>query len=259
PKDFYYYPFGGPHPIRDKQEVFPKRSKRIQGKPKISVFLSGGGTNLQQIIEGIENNKIDAEIIDVVSNKADAYGLERAKKHTIPTTVLPYQGEFSDQQKRAVYDKSLINHIEKTKPDLIVLAGWMMVLGNTFLEAMQQWEIPVINLHPALMTEDHQPQVKTSKGAIPVLRGQLHEVLEQTFAQNLPLNGVTVHQIIPADIYDTGPIIISAEVSRKASDTKETYEKKIHQTEHLLLPTAIKRVLHVMQSGIDVSKGEFPW
>jgi len=257
PKDFYWTPFGGPHPIRGKQEVFPKRKHLITGKPKISIFISGGGTNLQGMIDMIKKGDLNAEIVSVVSNNPDAYGLERAKKSKIPTFVLAYTGKRTDKKAREQYEKELLKHIEKVKPDLIQLAGWNFVFGETFLKQTQKLQIPVINQHPALLTNKKSETIATSQGIIPVFRGG--HVIQEPFKQNYPVSGFTVHQVLPSDGFDTGPVILTAEVHRHPDDTLETWEKKIRETEYLFLPTAIKRVLHVMESGIDISTGEFPW
>lgn len=256
-EDFYYYPFGGPHPIRGKQPELAKLKKKLRSKPKISVFVSGSGTNLQKIIDTIESGSIAAEISSVVSNKADAYGLERAKKHSIPTAVIPYTGKLTDTEARKIYDQKLIEHIKATDPDLVVLSGWMMVVGEAFLKEMQQLEIPVINLHPALMTRDLSENVATSRGVLPVIRGI--NAIQKAFDANYPVSGVTVHQILPGENFDIGPIILKAEVRRKNDDTLERWEKRMHETEYMLLPTAINRLLHVMKYNIDVSQGNFRW
>jgi folate-dependent phosphoribosylglycinamide formyltransferase PurN len=158
-----------------------------------------------------------------------------------------------------MYDKKLIKHLQETSPDLIVLAGWMRILGDSFLKAMRELEITVINLHPALMTEKFEKTVPTSQGSIPVLRGQGKHIFKEIFEKNFPVTGVTIHQILPGDTFDVGPIILKAEVRRHKDDTVESWEKRIHATEYILLPTAIKRVLHVMKQNIDISKGKFPW
>jgi formyltetrahydrofolate-dependent phosphoribosylglycinamide formyltransferase len=258
-EEFYYTPFGGPHPIRDNQTPIPKMKKKLSKKPKLSIFISGSGTNLQQIINAIESNYLDAEIIDVLSNKNDAYGLIRAKKHELRSTVIPYTEKLSNKSARSTYSKKLIEHIKRTKPDLIILAGWLMVLDDNFLQELQSMEIPVINLHPALMTPILDETIQTSKGRIPVLRGWGMNVIKPPFENKLLLSGITVHQILPKNKYDVGPIIMKAEVHRKPDDNLASWEKKIHDTEHMLLPTAVKRVLHVMKNGIDISKGEYAW
>jgi len=257
PKDFYWTPFGGPHPIRGKQEVFPKLKHKIADKPKISIFISGSGTNLQVIIDAIKKGELNAEIVSVVSNNPDAYGLERAKKAKIPTFVLEFKGKRTDTKARQHYEEQLLKHIDEVKPDLIHLSGWNFVLGDTFLKATQQKQIPVINQHPALLTNKKSETIATSHGIIPVFRGG--HVIQDPFKQNLPVSGFTVHQVLPDDGFDTGPVILTAEAHKHSDDTLETWKKRVRETEHLFLPTAIKRVLHVMQSGIDISTGEFPW
>ncbi len=256
-EDFYYTPFGGPHPIRDKQLPLPKRKRKIIGKPKITVFISGDGTNLQEIINGVENKDIDADIIGVLSNKKDAYGLKRAKKHKIPTIALPYNAKLSDKKARSQYEEQLLKEVLHIKPDLIVLAGWMMVLGDKFVKETQNMEIPIINLHPALMTQTPDEKIQTSRGKLPIIRGV--DAIKTSYENNVPVSGITVHQILPGNNFDVGPIIMKAEFSKKPEDTFESWEKKAHATEYALLPTALKRVLHVMKSGIDISKGGFIW
>jgi amidophosphoribosyltransferase len=256
-ENFYYYPFGGPHPIRGKQEEFAKVKKPIANEPNICVFISGSGTNLQKIIDEVEKGSLKANISSVVSNNADAYGLERAKKHNIPTAVIPYEGKLKDNELRKVYDQKLIKHIKETKPDLLILAGWMMVIGEDFLKEVQKLEIPVINLHPALMSSNYSETVATSRGVMPVIRGI--DAIKKAFNANLPVSGVTVHQILPGDNFDVGPIVLKAEVRRKTNDTIESWGKRMHDTEYMILPLAIKRVLHVMKYNIDISRGEFPW
>ncbi len=256
-EDFYHYIFGGPHPVRDEQFVFKKMHKKINSKPKISIFVSGSGTNLQKIIDRIESNDINAKIISVLSNKEDAYATIRAKKHNIPISIIPYQGKLSDKKTRENYEEKLTAEVKNTNPDLIILSGWMLVLGYKFLKEMQNLEIPVINLHPSLMTKEFKETIRTSKGKIPVIRGA--HAIREAYDQNLPVSGVTVHQVIPSENFDIGPIILKSEVARHKNDSFETWEKKIHETEYQVLPTAIKRVLHVISQNIDISKGDFVW
>lgn len=258
PKDFYYTPFGGPHPIRSKQEVFPKRTKKSNGKLKLCIFISGSGTNLQKIIDHIESGDIAAEIAAVISNNKDAYGLVRALQHNIPTVIREYTGKLKDQEARKQYEKVLIKELQRINPDIILLSGWMFVLGDTFLKAMQKMEIPVINHHPALLSKTLANIVATSRGDIPVIRG--HHGFKDAYDKNLPVSGITVHQILPGDEYDVGPIIMKAEVRRRKEDTQESFEKRIREAEYLLLPTALKRILHTMNHyNFDISKGDFPW
>ena len=256
-EDFYYSPFGGPHPMRGPQEIFPKRKKKRKGKLKLCVFLSGSGTNLQKIIDCIASGEINAEIACVISNKVDALGLVRAKKHHIPTKILPYKGKLQDKTARIEYEKELVKHIQDIDPDVILLSGWMLILKDTFLKGVQSLGIPVFNQHPALLSETDDNHVVTSRGSIPVIRG--HDSFTESFEKNLPVSGVTFHQILPGDSFDVGPIILKAEVRRRADDTRESWEKKIRAMEYLMLPTALKRIIHVLEYDIDLSKGKFPW
>lgn len=257
PQNYYYTPFGGPHPIKGTQENFAIRKQKATEKPKICFFISGAGTNLQVIMDCIDKGEINAEIVSVISNNPNAYGLTRAKKHNIKTFILPYQKNRSDKEERKQYEKELIKHIEEVNPDLIQLSGWNFIFGKTFLEAMLKKEIPIINQHPALLTKSSSDTIATSQGYTPVIRGS--HAIQDAYKQNLPVSGFTVHQILPNDSFDMGPIILTAEVKRHTEDTQESWEKRIRETEYLFLPTAVKRILHVIQHGIDISKGEFPW
>lgn len=258
-EDFYYTPFGGPHPIRDKQIPLPKRSKKILGKVKIAVFASSKskGKNLGKIIDHIENEDIDAQIINVLSSSKDSPSLERAEKHKIPSTVINYEGKLNDNKNRKSYEEKLINHIKNIKPDLILLSGWSFVLSDFFVKKIQEMQIPIINHHPALLTTDDSDTVQTSRGRIPVVRG--NNKFKASFESNALVSGLSVHQILPGNLYDVGPVIMKAEVRKRTSDTLESWEERNRETEYLLLPTAIKRVIHVMKNNIDISKGEFIW
>jgi formyltetrahydrofolate-dependent phosphoribosylglycinamide formyltransferase len=256
-EDFYYYPFGGPHPIRDPQHEFTKLKKKINSKPKIAVLISGTGTNLQEIIDQVNNGDIEAKIVSVISNKKDAYGFKRAEVHNIPSFILPYEGKLNDLKKRKEYDKLLLDLVLKTETNIIVLAGWTFILGDEFLSSVAQKEIPVINLHPALLTNHLKDTIPTSRGTIPVIRGS--HAIKDAFDRHLPVSGVTVHQVLAEKNFDIGPVILTEEVRIWNNDTFEIFEKRIHEAEYRALPTAIKRVIHVMKEGVDVSKGGFYW
>ena len=96
----------------------------------------------------------------------------------------------------------------------------------------------------------------TSHGKIPVIRGS--HAIEDAYNQNVRVSGVTVHQVVPGP-FDTGPVILQEEVHRINGESLEEWEQRIHSTEYRILPTALKRVIHVMKQGVDVSDGKFPW
>ena len=124
---------------------------------RILVLISGNGTNLQALIDASANSKIpDVEIVHVISNRKDAYGLQRAEKAGISTSyhnLLQYKRQHRDQSAekiRAIYDKDLADMVLKKSPDLVVCAGFMHILADTFLQPLQEADVSIINLHPAL-------------------------------------------------------------------------------------------------------------
>ena len=257
PEDFCYHCFGGPHPVRDFKELLPQREKPIEGQPRVVVFISGSGTNLQKLIDGKENGSLDMEIVGVLANKDTAYGLERAAQHGIEPTVIPSKGRWQDSELRRQFENEIFEYVQEKRPDVIVLAGWMAILGDDLLTQLFENHITVINLHPALLPQEAVDEILTSRGTMPVLRGA--HAIKDAFEQSLPVSGVTVHQVLPHNMYDVGPILLQEEVHRDPDDTLETWEAKIHATEYRVLPTALNRVIHYLIHNIDPSQGTVPW
>jgi phosphoribosylglycinamide formyltransferase 1 len=181
---------------------------------RIVVLASGSGTNLQAIIDACALGKLDAEVAAVVSDQVDAYALERARTHHIPAVALPR----IEGQKRAEYDERLSATVAEHRPDWIVMAGFMRLLGATFLDHFPN---KVVNLHPAL------------PGELP----GTHAV-ERAFAQHLiglrTESGVMVH-LVPDEGVDDGPVLATATVPFEVEDTLETFSARVHETEHRLL------------------------
>lgn len=187
---------------------------------KIGVLVSGGGTNLQAIIDNINNKNIDGKIVAVVSNKSDAYALERAKKNNIDADYInPKQFNSKDE-----YEQFLINYFNKKNAELIVLAGFMVILGNKFIKA---FENRIINIHPSL---------------IPSFCGTGYygiKVHEAALKKGVKITGATVHFVDEGA--DTGPIIIQKAVEVRDDDTPETLQKRVmEQAEWVIYPQAIK-------------------
>ena len=180
----------------------------------LAVLVSGRGSNLQAIIDRIESGNLDAQISVVVSNAADAYGLIRAKNYGIPTRTLSPR-DYSD---RRDYDGALARMIEKFHPDLIVLAGYMLVLTPAFLDVFPQ---RVINIHPALLP------------AFPGTHAQ-----KQALDYGVKVAGCTVHFVDAGT--DTGPIIAQRVVPVLDDDTEDTLAARILEQEHMILPTVIQ-------------------
>jgi len=181
---------------------------------KIIVLLSGNGSNLQKIIEHIDSGDINAEVSAVISNRPDAYGLQRATEANIPTIVLEHT-HFSDRES---FDESLAQIIDSYEPDLIVLAGFMRILSDTFVE---RFKGKLINIHPSLLPK--YKGLHTHKRAIE--DGETE-------------HGASVHFVIPE--LDAGNVILQGVVPVKPNDTEESLAERVHLIEHIIYPQAIK-------------------
>lgn len=207
---------------------------------RIAVLISnkGTGSNLAAIIKAIETHKIkNAKIVVVVSNKADAYGLIRAKRKKIPTVVMNLKEFINRGKNRKDYDKSLGRLLKKVyKVDLVVLAGWMLILS---LEFIKYFPMKTINLHPCLLPDGNDDYVYLSDGTkIRVIRGShTNDVVQFALDQSYPSTGSTVHFI--TDKVDQGPVIIRSEVKIARDDTVETLYTRMKKEEYKILPQAI--------------------
>lgn len=190
---------------------------------RLVVLVSGGGTNLQAIIDACADGQLDAEVTRVVSNRADAFGLERARLAGIDARHVPVDG-----RSRAIYDGVLSQVVAEVSPDLVVLAGWMRLLTNNFVR-----RFPVVNIHPAL------------PGSFPGMHA-----IDRAFAawQNgeITESGVMVHWV-PDEGVDDGPVIAVRPVEILPDDTPESFEARMRRTEHELYIEALATVLPELQ------------
>ncbi|HEX9445878.1 MAG TPA: phosphoribosylglycinamide formyltransferase [Candidatus Binatia bacterium] len=180
----------------------------------LGVLLSGGGTNLQAIIDAIEARRLDAEIRVVVSNRESAYGLTRAKNHSLATEVLDHK-KFTS---REAYDEALVALLGARGVELVVLAGFMRLLSPVLVKAYSN---RIMNIHPALLP------------AFPGLHGQ-----KQAVEHGVRFAGCTVHFV--NEECDQGPIIVQAVVPAFPDDTEETLAARILKQEHVIYPRAIQ-------------------
>ena len=195
---------------------------------RLAVLISGNGSNLQAIIDQIAAGDLDAEIAVVVSNRADAYGLQRATAAGIPTEVLSLAEVRAAGGDRATYEVELAELVGRYKPDLIVLAGWMLILSNDFL---MRFTPSVINLHPAL------PGVFPGTNAIARAYDAYH-------AGDIKHTGVMVHRVI--EEVDAGTVIVQEPVPIFPDDSLEDLEERIHMVEHNLIVAAVDMVLRTL-------------
>lgn len=189
---------------------------------RITVMVSGGGTNLQAIIDGIENGSIpNAEIVRIISSNPNAYSLERAKKHRIGSMVIG-KSNYPDINERT---REIIAALDEVKTDLVVLAGYMSILEPRLIEAYRG---KIINIHPSLIP----------KYCGAGFYGK--HVHEAVLAAGECESGATVHFVDEG--VDTGPIIIQEKVSVLDGDTAETLAARVLETEHKILQEAVKTI-----------------
>jgi len=189
---------------------------------RLIVLISGNGSNLQALIDAIAAGTLNARIVLVVSNRKDAYGLQRAANAGIPTLYFPLRPYRDGHRTRQDYDADLAARLLPYQPDLIVMAGWMHIFSGHFLAHFPR---RVINLHPAL------PGVFNGPNAI-----------ERAFEafQNGEINhsGCIVHYAIPE--VDEGEVIVQARVPFLPDDTLETFAARMHETEHQIIVQAVR-------------------
>lgn len=183
-------------------------------KINIAVLASGNGSNLQAIIDHIEEGILPVNIKVVISNKAGAFALERASKHNIEAIFVDTM-QFSSRQD---YERKLIELLDERQVDLVVLAGYMLLVTEVFVD---KYYGRLINLHPALL-----PSFPGTDGIGDALK------------YGCKVTGVTVHFVDKG--CDTGPIILQEPIKVKDGETHEQLAERIHKIEHEVLPRAIR-------------------
>jgi phosphoribosylglycinamide formyltransferase-1 len=183
-------------------------------KPTIAVLVSGSGSNLQAIIDASEKGEIPCKVGIVISNKADAYGLVRAKRHGIPTEVVDHRA-FPGREE---FDAKLVEILRGSGAELVCLAGFMRVLTPLFVRAFPN---RILNIHPALL-----PSFPGTHGP------------RQALSYGVRFSGCTVHFLDEG--VDTGPVIVQAIVPVYDDDTEETLAARILVQEHRIYPMAIR-------------------
>lgn len=190
---------------------------------RVVVMVSGGGTNLQAIIDAINNKDItNTEIVAVISNNHGVYALERAKNAGIDAVVVSPK----DFENRLAFNEALLETVDSYKPDLIVLAGFLVVIPEQMIDA---YENRIINIHPSL---------------IPSFCGTGYyglKVHEAALSRGVKITGATVHYVDKGT--DTGPIIMQKAVEVKEGDTPKTLQQRVmEEAEWKILPAAINKI-----------------
>ncbi|MDG1203315.1 MAG: phosphoribosylglycinamide formyltransferase [SAR86 cluster bacterium] len=183
---------------------------------KIIVLISGNGSNLQAIIDSCKSGMIGGNVVGVISNKANVFGLERAKKNNIPSEVINHNN-FGTREE---FDQELVTSIRSYQPDLIVLAGFMRILSPIMTSAFKN---KMINIHPSLLPK--YPGLKTH---------------EQVIANNDAEHGVTIHSV--SEELDGGPIIAQSKIVVHKNQQLEDLIERIHKIEHKIFPKVISMI-----------------
>lgn len=192
---------------------------------KIAVLVSGNGSNLQVLIDQMQSGKLPIDIVAVVSNKADAYALTRAKNANIATVVID-KNEQGKTYKRAEFERLALHVLKPLGVDLVVLAGFMKILTPLFINGVKdELNAPMINLHPSLL---------------PAYKGL--DTHERVLKSGERYHGCSVH-LVTAEL-DAGRLLSQAMLDVHANDTPATLQNRVHALEHMLLPRTIDFIVH---------------
>jgi phosphoribosylglycinamide formyltransferase len=214
---------------------------------RITVLISGNGSNLQALIDASSTNLLqNTSIVRVISNKKSAYGLTRAQSAGIPTKYHNLisgkylaSGEKSEEVKqkaRVAYDADLAKIVLEDKPDLVVCAGWMHILAPSFLDPLKEADVPVINLHPALPGE--------YDGANAIQRAY-EDFQKGTLKEGR--TGIMVHYVISE--VDRGTPLLVREVQCKEGESLDELEQRIHNEEHdLIVKGTAQAIVELLES-----------
>ena len=185
--------------------------------PRFAVFASGSGSNFQAIIEAMNKGELSGELVLVVSDKPDAYVLERARNAEVEAFAIS-PSSFSS---KAAYEQAILEHLLERDVEWIVLAGYMRLIGEVLLNA---YENRIVSIHPSLL---------------PSFPGK--DAIGQAMKQGVKITGVTVHLVDSG--MDTGPILAQQAVE-VVEDNKEATEKRIHAVEHELYAKTLQHLWH---------------
>lgn len=183
---------------------------------RIGVLISGSGTNLQAIIDACAEERLDADVAVVISNKEEAYGAERARKAGVPAVWV----DRTEYTTFRAYNEAIRDVLQAYEVDVVAMAGYMRLLGKEVLEAFPD---RILNIHPSLL-----PSFPGPSG------------IREAFEYGVKVTGVTVH--IASERFDEGPIIAQGVVEVAEDETLESLEARIHEVEHRIYPAALQLI-----------------
>ena len=193
---------------------------------QLVILISGNGSNLQAILDAGSLGELDAKVVSVISNKADAYGLVRAKNAGVESIYFPRQ----ENESRREYDERLAIEVKSKQVTYIILAGWMRILTSAFLDHFPN---RVINLHPAL------PNAFPGTHAI-------ERAFEAYQRGEIKHTGVMVH-LVPDEGVDNGPVLGQQVIYFQPDESLQQFEVRVHEVEHKLLVSTLKNVLEEIE------------
>jgi len=194
----------------------------VTSPSRLVVFISGNGSNLQAILDACNSGQLNAKVVAVISNKADVYGLTRARNAGIEAIHFPKLENESRQE----YDARLAVYVSTCLPDYVILAGYMRILSSSFLPSFPN---KVVNLHPAL------PNTFPGTHAI-------ERAFEAYQRGEIKHTGIMVH-LVPDEGVDNGPVLATEIVPIHKDDTLESLEERVHQIEHHILVQTLKTII----------------
>jgi phosphoribosylglycinamide formyltransferase-1 len=208
----------------------------VPRRPRVTVMVSGSGTNLQSVLECARKNELPIDVVAVVSNNAGAYALERARKAGVPSVrTLAWKRK---EEARDTYDLRLLEDVRADEPDLVLMLGWMHVLSEPFVRAFPS----LLNLHPAFLPLDpaRDDVVMPDGTHMPAYRGP--DAVGDALRDKQPWTGATVHGVTAAT--DRGPVLARKPLRMAAGETQDQVMQRLHPLEHDLVATALRRWIY---------------
>jgi phosphoribosylglycinamide formyltransferase-1 len=202
--------------VKEKTKILVLMSSCLNNEKNLAVFASGSGSNFEAIAQACVDGRVPAKIVLLVCDNANAYAIERAKKFDIPTLVLHPR----DCGGKAAYEQRIVDRLNELNVDLVCLAGYMRIVGETLYNA---YEGKILNIHPALL-----PSFKGAHG------------IDDAFNFGVKVFGVTVHFI---DLTIDGGVIVMQRAFEYYGNDRDEVEARIHAIEHELYPEAINKCI----------------
>jgi phosphoribosylglycinamide formyltransferase 1 len=205
-------------------------------RPRVTVMVSGSGTNLQAVLDGVRDGRLPIDVVGVVSNNANAYALQRARNAGVRSVrVVPWKRK---EESREAYDFRLLEAVRADSPDLVLMLGWMHLLSEPFVRAFPS----LLNLHPSFLPLDpERDDVVLPDGTrMPAYRGP--DAVGDALRDKRLWVGATVHQVTPST--DRGPVMVRKPLPVAAAEPQEDVMQRLHPLEHGAVAAAIRRWIY---------------